>query len=544
MQIPCRAVPAQAGSTTGILMYNSGFDAIIPCPHFKLTITQRSRGQSAVAGAAYQSGESLFSEYDGKRKSYSEKRGIIYTEIMLPPNAPPEFADRNTLWNSVERKENQWNSQLARRIVMALPREVPPEQYPQMLRDYCQAQFVSKGMCVDFAIHNKGTGNPHAHVMLTMRPMDEHGRWLPKTKKVYDLDENGQRYKCPNSRYWASHKEDTVDWNDRKYGEIWRHAWEVVQNDYLERNGRPERVDLRSYARQGVDKIPTVHMGPAVFQMEKRGIRTNIGDLNRDIKSANSLMASIRAHIRHLKAWLDTLADALETRKEPTVPALLARYMEMREDERAGWSALGQLKGAAADLDKVMQAISYLKENRLISVDAFRAKLSATQSKADTIRKDMRANEKRMKVIAATLDAYETYIKLKPVYDAYSKKGFKRAKEKYAAEHKDELAAMKRAYGYLMHHDGVDDVPVQALQAEYDALREQNLDKETRLAAIQGDLRKLREIRTWVDKVIPSLLPNPAEQKQERSSVLAKLQEASPQPSVHSAKQKTQDIEH
>ena len=244
----------------------------IPCPHFKLTITQRSRGQSAVAGAAYQSGERLFSEYDGKRKSYSEKRGIVYTEIMLPPNAPPEFADRNTLWNSVERKENQWNSQLARRIVMALPREVPPEQYPQMLRDYCQEQFVSKGMCVDFAIHDKGTGNPHAHVMLTMRPMDEHGRWLPKTRKVYDLDENGQRYKCPNSRYWASHKEDTADWNDRKYGEIWRHAWEVVQNDYLERNGRPERVDLRSYARQGVDKIPTVHMGPAVFQMEKRGM--------------------------------------------------------------------------------------------------------------------------------------------------------------------------------------------------------------------------------------------------------------------------------
>ena len=516
----------------------------IPCPHFKLTITQRSLGQSAVAGAAYQSGERLFSEYDGKRKSYSEKRGIVYTEIMLPPNAPPEFTDRNTLWNSVERKENQWNSQLARRIVMALPREVPPEQYPQMLRDYCQEQFVSKGMCVDFAIHDKGTGNPHAHVMLTMRPMDEHGRWLPKTRKVYDLDENGQRYKCPNSRYWASHKEDTVDWNDRKYGEIWRHAWEVVQNDYLERNGRPERVDLRSYVRQGVDKIPTVHMGPAVFQMEKRGIRTNIGDLNRDIKAANSLMASIRAHIRHLKAWLDTLADALETRKEPTVPALLARYMEMREDERASWSAMGQLKGTATDFDKVMQAISYLKENRLISVDAFRAKLSATQSQADTIRKDMRANEKRMKVIAATLDAYETYIKLKPVYDAYSKKGFKRAKEKYAAEHKDELAAMKKAYGYLMHHGGTVDIPVQALQAEYAALREQNQDKETRLAAIQDDLRKLKEIRTWVDKVIPGLLPDPAEQKQERSSVLAKLQDASPQPSTYPTKQKTQDMEH
>ena len=110
--------------------------------------------------------------------------------------------------------------------------------------------------------------------------------------------------------------------------------------------------------------------------------------------------------------------------------------------------------------------------------------------------------------------------------------------------HKDELAAMKKAYGYLMHHGGTVDIPVQALQAEYNALREQNLDKETRLAAIQGDLRKQKEIRAWVDKVIPGLLPDPAEQKQERSSVLAKLQEASPQPGTHPAKQKTQDMEH
>ncbi len=515
----------------------------IPCPHFKVTITQRSRGQPAVAGAAYQSGKSLFSEYDGKRKAYSEKRGVVYTEIMLPPNAPPEFSDRGTLWNSAERVEKQWDSQLSRRIVMALPREIPPKQYPQMLRDYCQAQFVSKGMCADFAIHDKGDGNPHAHIMLTMRAMDEQGRWLPKCRKVYDLDENGQRYKCPNSRYWASHKEDTVDWNERKYGKIWRHAWEVVQNDYLEKNGRPERVDLRSYVRQGIDKIPTVHMGPAVFQMEKRGIRTNIGNLNRDIKAANSLMASIRARIRHLREWLGKLRAALDELQEPAIPELLSRYIELRQDERDGWVAMGQIKGALRDLDKVTEAISYLKEERLITVEAFNARLSAAQNRADTIRQDMRANEKRMKIIAATLEAYEKYLALKPVYDAYRKIGFKRAKEKYAAEHKDELGAMKKAYGYLMYHGGTVDVPVQKLQAEYAALREQNRDKETRLTAIQGDLRKLREIRAWVDKVIPGLLPDPAAQKQERSSVLAKLKDATPQTSSRPVKQRTYDME-
>ena len=98
----------------------------MPCPHHDIKIVQRSNRPSAVAAAAYQSGERLFSEYDQKQKYYSEKRGIVHTEIMLPPHAPPEYADRNTLWNAAEAVEKQWNSQLARRIVLAIPREIPP----------------------------------------------------------------------------------------------------------------------------------------------------------------------------------------------------------------------------------------------------------------------------------------------------------------------------------------------------------------------------------------------------------------------------------
>lgn len=165
----------------------------MPCPHHDIKIVQRSNRQSAVAAAAYQSGERLFSEYDQKQKYYSEKRGIVHTEIMLPPHAPPEYADRNTLWNAAETQEKQWNSQLARRIVLAIPREIPPEQHADLIRDYCREFFVSKGMIADFAIHDKGDGNPHAHILLTMRAMDETGKWLPKSRKVYDLDENGER---------------------------------------------------------------------------------------------------------------------------------------------------------------------------------------------------------------------------------------------------------------------------------------------------------------------------------------------------------------
>ena len=185
----------------------------MPCPHNEITIVQRSQRQSAVAAAAYQSGEKLFCEYDQEVKHYPEKRGIVHNEILLPANAPPEYADRNTLWNAAEAVEKQWNSQLARRWVLTIPREIPPDQYAVLVREFCEQQFVSKGMIADFAIHDPHPPghNPHAHVLLTMRAMDEHGKWLPKSRKVYDLDENGERIKLPSGR-WKSHKEDMSDW--------------------------------------------------------------------------------------------------------------------------------------------------------------------------------------------------------------------------------------------------------------------------------------------------------------------------------------------
>ena len=381
----------------------------MPCPHHDIKIVQRSNRQSAVAAAAYQSGERLFSEYDQKQKYYAEKRGIVHTEIMLPPHAPRSYADRNTLWNAAETQEKQWNSQLARRIVLAIPREIPSEQHADLIRDYCREFFVSKGMIADFAIHDKGDGNPHAHILLTMRAMDKTGKWLPKSRKVYDLDENGERIRLPSGN-WKSHKEDTVDWNDQKYGEIWRQGWAAVANRYLEANDRPERLDLRSYERQGLDKIPTVHMGPAVSQMEKRGIQTNIGNLNRDITAANRLMQSIRQMVRHLKGWIAdlkekkaALLEALQEAKEPTLPELLGKYLDLRREERTGWTSKGQLKGTVNDFNKVMDAIRYLREKELSTVESLDTYLDTVSEQAVSIRAEMKPKEKRMKEIDTML---------------------------------------------------------------------------------------------------------------------------------------------
>ena len=344
----------------------------MPNPHFNVSITQRSRGQSAVAGAAYQSGDRLFSEYDQKYKDYSRKQGIVYTEIMLPSNAPPEFSNRETLWNAAEEIEKQWNSQLARRLVLALPREVPAEQYPQMVRDYCTEFFVSKGMCCDFAIHDPDPPghNPHCHIMLTMRAIDGQGKWLPKSRKVYDLDENGERIRLPSGN-WKCHKESTVDWNEQTYCEQWRQGWQDIQNHYLELAGSPQRVDLRSYERQGLDTAPTVHMGPAVTQMERRGIATNVGNLNRDIKSANNLLRTVRKTIRDLLLWI---AEARKSNKSaelssPFLTDLLNKYLSLRSNERGSWSSYGKQKGSTDDLKAVSQAIIYLNSKGLVTLD-------------------------------------------------------------------------------------------------------------------------------------------------------------------------------
>ena len=402
----------------------------MPCPHNEITIVQRSQRQSAVAAAAYQSGEKLFCEYDQQVKHYPEKRGIVHNEILLPPNAPQEYADRNTLWNAAEAVEKQWNSQLARRWVLTIPREIPPDQYAVLVREFCEQQFVSKGMIADFAIHDPHPPghNPHAHVMLTMRAMDEHGKWLPKSRKVYDLDENGERIKLPSGR-WKSHKEDTVDWNDQKYCEIWRHEWEVIQNRYLEANDRPERVDLRSYARQGLDIVPTVHEGAAVRQMEKRGIQTNIGNLNREIRAANRLMKSIRQLIQNLKGWITELGEkrkellAQKAAEEATLlPNLLMKYMEIRKEERKDWTRAGQNRGTSQDLKAVSEALSYLRQKGLSTVEDLEAFLESSGKSAADYRNQMKPKEARSKVIDGILASRTDCKECKAVYEKYQKK--------------------------------------------------------------------------------------------------------------------------
>jgi len=277
--------------------------------HCHIQIISRGKGKSAVAAAAYRSGEKITNQWDGVTHDYTHKGGVIHSEIMLPEHAPPEYTDRSILWNSVELAEKAVNSQLAREIEIALPIELSRSEQIDLVRTYVQNSFVAAGMCADFAIHDKGDGNPHAHIMLTMRPLLEDGGWGAKCRKVYDLDKDGQR--IPNGKGgWKTHRENVNDWNDKEQAEVWRKSWADHANRALAKAGQRERIDNRSYARQGVKKIPSIHLGVAACHMERRGIVTDKGNINRQIAVDNKLLAEIEKEIIRLSEWAERQSQA------------------------------------------------------------------------------------------------------------------------------------------------------------------------------------------------------------------------------------------
>ena len=481
--------------------------------HCSIKIVSRGKGKSAVAAAAYRSGEKLTNEWDGLTHDYTKKGGVVHSEILLPAHAPPAFSDRSTLWNSVELSEKSNNAQLAREVEIALPVELSREEQTRLVREYCSSQFVSKGMIADFNLHDTGGGNPHAHILLTMRPLDEKGTWLPKSKKEYVLDENGERIRLPSGRY-KTRKVDLVDWNNRENAEVWRRAWADLTNEFLERNDCPERIDHRSYERQGIEQIPTVHVGVSATQMEKKGIVTERGELNRNITAANRILREIRRLVRGLKDWiaelkerkaalLESLAEARVQASEPTIPQLLARYMEQRGEERADWTSKGRLKGAVSDFNKVQAAMEFLRQKEISTVETLDRQLDGISETAVAIRDSMRKAERRIKDIDTLLSHIGNYEKYKPVYREYAAIGWKKQKEKFAEAHRSELEAYRAAARYVKAHLPGTSYSRKELEAERKDLAAALPGKRDELEAVQADVRTLRDVRHWLNQVLP-----------------------------------------
>ena len=197
--------------------------------HFHVTQIKRSTGQSAVAAAAYRSGEKLHSEYYGEDSDYTRKGGVICSEILLPAHAPPEYADRETLWNAVEKVERGKKAQLAYSFDIALQNEFSMEENINLARQFLLEQFVRRGMIVDFAVHSPdkedgGISNPHFHVMCPIRPIEPNGKWGNKQRREYVLDEDGNRVPDGTGDY-VFNAVPTTDWGSPETLEHWRQTW-------------------------------------------------------------------------------------------------------------------------------------------------------------------------------------------------------------------------------------------------------------------------------------------------------------------------------
>ncbi len=410
----------------------------------------------------------------------------------------------------MELYEKSNNAQLAREVEIALPAELPREEQIRLVREYCSSHFVSRGMCADFNIHDTGGGNPHAHILLTMRPLDEKGMWAAKSKKEYVLDENGERVKLPSGRF-KTRKVDLVDWNSQDNATKWREAWAVMANAYLERNGSPERIDHRSNAERGIDELPTVHLGVAASQMEKKGIYTDKGEINRMIRKTNSLMREIRDAIKGLKEWLTELFQAKEVmRNQPTSPSLsslLMKYLDIQREKSRKYSASWQQQHTADELKTISKAVNLLTEKGITDLAELDRALSSASNKTSEIRNAMKPREARIKQLEKLIEYANNFKRYKPVHDEYKQIRFKGKQEKFAETHRADLALWDAANRYLRANVPDMKLTPKAWQSELEALTAANKAGYEELKKSRADLAELQQIRRYVDVALKADAP-------------------------------------
>lgn len=322
--------------------------------HCSVKNISRSGGKSAVASASYRAGEKLEDRETGLTHDYTNKSEVAYSEIFLCENAPSEYQDRETLWNAVEEVEKQSNARLAREWEVALPNELTLEQGKELVRGYAQS-LADEGMCVDANIHWKD-GNHHAHIMGTTRPIKENGEWGQKEKKAYKLDENGQKIPqidpktgeqkigARGRKMWQRETVEANDWNRSEKVEEWRERWADHCNKALEQAQSLERVDHRSFERQGIERIPTIHEGYVARDMEQKGQTAERCEINRDINAANIQLSALE-HQQNLFIKL------LKHLKDKVKEILSERLQRLRTARTADESARGN-----ADRNRTVQA--------------------------------------------------------------------------------------------------------------------------------------------------------------------------------------------
>ena len=374
--------------------------------HLEAKVVSRGAGRSAVAASAYLSCSRLYNDYDGIQHDYTKKQGLVWQEVFLPAMAPPEWKDREQLWNAVEEVETSKDSRLAREFVVALPIELNRENQIELLQEFIREQFVSDGMCADAAIHDTDGHNPHAHILLTVRPLDERGKWQYKTEKEYLCMKNGEErgftaaefrtaqsggwekqypYKVgkkkvymtpsaadaqglvradkhPKSTRYGRQNPISDRWNSEEQLVEWRKEWADVTNRYLERAGREERIDHRSNAARGLDEIPTIHEGVAAQALERKGIISDRCEINRQIKADSALLRELKAEVKKLAALVSRTVPTIAEGLEKLRSRVLIFCYQLRHIGVGKYNLGNRVKAVKPELERYAGLVQQIKE--------------------------------------------------------------------------------------------------------------------------------------------------------------------------------------
>ncbi|MCD8128070.1 MAG: MobA/MobL family protein [Oscillospiraceae bacterium] len=447
--------------------------------HFHVTQIKRSAGQSAIASAVYRSGEKLHSEYYGEDSDYTRKGGVVCSEILLPAYAPSSYSDRETLWNAVEKAERGKKAQLAYSFDIALQNEFSIQENIDLAKQFLLEQFVSRGMIVDFAVHQPdkedgGISNLHFHVMCPIRPLDEHGKWGNKQRREYLLDENGERI-CDEAGNYVFNAVPTTDWGSPETLEHWREQWAALCNQKFAEKELSVHIDHRSYERQGVEQIPTIHEGVTVRAMESKGIRTDKGDLNLWIKTTNAMLREAKQKIAKLIDWLKEVKVELSNPQTPLLTDILGNYYTKRN--RGAYSD----KAKTANLQKYADAVSFLQSKNLVTVDDLETLLNRMQGDIETLKESDSQNQSHIEELDELLRMAAFYREGKPIADKLNTIHFAKLRQKYKAEHEHALhfyyLAERKLKGKVVNGK----LPVNAWQeeketreAEYESIQQKN----------------------------------------------------------------------
>ena len=442
-----------------------------------------------MAAAAYRAGEKLHSTYYGEDSDYTRKGGVICSEILLPSHAPSEYADRETLWNAVEKAERGKKAQLAYSFDIALQNEFSMQENIDLARQFLLDNFVNRGMVADFAVHQPdkedgGISNPHFHVMCPIRPIEPDGRWGNKQRREYVLDEHGERVLDEAGNY-VFNAVPTTDWGKPETLEAWRQSWAELCNAMFAEKNLDCRIDHRSFARQGVDQIPTQHEGPTVRAMEAKGIRTDKGDLNRFIRKTNALLREAKEKIAALIGWMKDVKAELAKPQPPMLNDLLALHCSIRN--KSAYSN----KAKNANLQRYAEAFNFLQSKNLYTVDDLETTLHSMQDKIDTLKKSASAKQSRIKEVNELLRMVDYYKSGKPAADKLKSIRFEKSRQKYKAEHDDELRTFYMAERKLKSYFKDGKLPITAWRGEREQLKQEYRDIQTEFSPLHADAKKL-----------------------------------------------------